>query len=100
MKHWLTMFAITSIVAVVACPEALAQAQGKPDGKSAKPSAASPGTQTEDELRIGAKAKTLQKETAKTAQKAKSKPSARVNTGDEDLEDLEVQRFRSKANSK
>lgn len=58
--------------------------------KAAKPSARGPGTQTEDELYIGAK--------ARTPQKAKAKPSARGTTGDEDLEDLEVQR--AKPNSK
>ena len=52
--------------------------------KAAKPSARGPGTQTEDELYIGVK--------GKTPQKAVVKPSARARTGDEDLEDLEVQR--------
>lgn len=57
--------------------------------KAAKPSARGPGTQTEDELYIGSK--------ARTPQKAKSKPAVRARTGDEDLEDLEVQRNRAKA---
>lgn len=57
--------------------------------KAAKPSARGPGTQTEDELYIGAK--------ARTPQKAKAKPSARETSSDEDLEDLEVQRNRPKA---
>lgn len=61
--------------------------------KAAKPaSARGPGTQTEDELYIGAR--------AKTPQKVKAKPSARAKTGDEDLEDLEVQRFGSSRTSK
>lgn len=55
--------------------------------KAAKPSARGPGTQTEGELYIGAKAKTPQK----------AKPSARNRSGDEDLEDLEIQRNRTKS---
>jgi hypothetical protein len=53
--------------------------------KASKPSSRGPGTQTEDELYIGAKPKTA---TAAKAQKPKAK------TGDEDLEDLEVERNR------
>lgn len=64
-------------------------AQAAKAAKAAKPSARGPGTQTEDELYIGAK--------ARTPQKARAKPAARGRTGDEDLEDLEVQRNRSKA---
>jgi hypothetical protein len=52
--------------------------------KASKPSARGPGTQTEDELYIGAKPKTP---TAAKAQKTKG-----ARTGDEDLEDLEVER--------
>jgi hypothetical protein len=52
--------------------------------KASKPSARGPGTQTEDELYIGAKPKTP---TAAKAQKPKG-----AKTGDEDLEDLEVER--------
>lgn len=62
-------------------------AKSKPvasSAKAAKPSARGPGTQTEDELYIGAK--------PKTPLTAKAKPAARARTGDEDLEDLEVQR--------
>jgi hypothetical protein len=52
--------------------------------KAAKPSARGPGTQTEDDLYVGAKAKTP---SAAKAQKPKG-----VKTGDEDLDDLEIQR--------
>jgi hypothetical protein len=52
--------------------------------KASKPSARGPGTQTEDELYIGAKPKSP---TAAKAQKSKG-----ARTGDEDLEDLEIQR--------
>lgn len=52
--------------------------------KASKPSARGPGTQTEDELYIGAKPKTP------TAAKAKKPKGA--GTGDEDLEDMEVER--------
>ncbi len=62
-------------------------ASTKPSAKTtqaAKPSARGPGTQTEDDLYVGAKAKTP---SAAKAQKPKG-----VKTGDEDLEDLEIQR--------
>lgn len=52
--------------------------------KASKPSARGPGTQTEDELYIGAKPKTP---TAAKAQKSKG-----ARTGDEDLDDLEIVR--------
>lgn len=52
--------------------------------KASKPSVRGPGTQTEDDLYVGAKAKTP---SAAKAQKLKG-----VKTGDEDLEDLEIQR--------
>jgi hypothetical protein len=52
--------------------------------KASKPSARGPGTQTEDDLYVGAKAKTP---SAAKAQKPKG-----VKTGDEDLDDLEIQR--------
>lgn len=52
--------------------------------KASKPSSRGPGTQTEDELYIGAKPKTP---TAAKAQKPK-----RTRTGDEDLDELEVER--------
>ncbi len=51
-----------------------------------------PGTQTEGELNIGAKGKTPQK--AKAEQTKRAKPSSRARGGDDDLEDLEVQRAR------
>lgn len=52
--------------------------------KASKPSSRGPGTQTEDELYIGAK--------AKTPTAAKTQKQKRAKTGDEDLEDLEVER--------
>jgi hypothetical protein len=57
---------------------------GSTTAKAAKPSARGPGTQTEDDLYVGAKAKTP---SAAKAQKPKG-----VKTGDEDLDDLEIQR--------
>ena len=60
--------------------------------KASKPSARGPGTQTEDELYIGAKPKTPTATKAPTAAKAQKPKGA--NTGDEDLEDLEVERNR------
>jgi hypothetical protein len=74
---------------------ALAGASLAFDTVSAKPtteSARGPGAQTEDELYIGAKGKTPQK--AKTEQKTRAKPSSRGRGGDDDLDDLEVQRVR------
>lgn len=62
-----------------------------PAAKAAKPSARGPGTQTEDELYIGAKAKS-----GASAQKQARKPKSAAG-GDDDLEDLEVQRGKAKA---
>jgi hypothetical protein len=53
--------------------------------KASKPSSRGPGTQTEDELYIGAKPKTA------TAAKTQKRKGA---TPDEDLDDLEVERNR------
>jgi hypothetical protein len=64
-------------------PDATANKPGATATKASKPSSRGPGTQTEDELYIGAKAKTPN---AVKSQKPKAK------TGDEDLEDLEVER--------
>jgi hypothetical protein len=60
--------------------------------KASKPSSRGPGTQTEDELYIGAKPKTP---TAAKAQKPKV-----AKTGDEDLEDLEVERATNRIRSR
>jgi hypothetical protein len=60
--------------------------------KASKPSSRGPGTQTEDELYIGAKPKTP---TAAKAQKPKG-----AKTGDEDLEDLEVERATNRIRSR
>ncbi|MEW5882427.1 MAG: hypothetical protein AB1761_18555, partial [Pseudomonadota bacterium] len=67
-------------------------AKTKPDAsaaRAAKPSARGPGTQTEDDLYIGAKAKAQA-----SKESLRRKPGARG--GDDDLEDLEVQRNRAK----
>ncbi|MCC7288361.1 MAG: hypothetical protein IT503_19465 [Burkholderiaceae bacterium] len=64
-----------------------------PAAKAAKPSARGPGTQTEDELYIGAKAKSGAS-AQKRSQARKPKSAA---GGDDDLEDLEVQRGKAKA---
>jgi hypothetical protein len=77
------------LMSVAGATRAADTASTKPTAKTtkaAKPSARGPGTQTEDELYIGAKAKTPQK----------AKPSTRSRSGDEDLEDLEIQRNRAK----
>jgi hypothetical protein len=89
----LTVLVAAASLLVAGAAQAQDKAPAKPAGttaKSAKPSARGPGTQTEDELYIGAK--------AKTPMKARAKPSARAKTGDEDLDDLEVQR--AKPNSR
>lgn len=65
----------------------LATKPGSTATKASKPSARGPGTQTEDDLYVGAKAKTP---SAAKAQKPKG-----VKTGDEDLDDLEIQRARA-----
>jgi len=88
----IAMFLLASLLCSGGVARAADPATAKPaasEKKSAKPSARGPGTQTEDELYIGAK--------ARTPQKAAAKPSARARTGDEDLEDLEVQRNRTQA---
>jgi hypothetical protein len=65
--------------------------QTTPQAKASKPSARGPGTQTEDELYIGSKAKP-----AATAPKATQTRKPRpASTGDEDLEDLEVERAKN-----
>ncbi|ODU98311.1 MAG: hypothetical protein ABT20_18230 [Rubrivivax sp. SCN 70-15] len=92
MKPLTALLAAASLF-VASVTQAQDKAPAKPAGatvKSAKPSARGPGTQTEDELYIGAK--------AKTPLKARARPSARAKTGDEDLDDLEVQR--AKPNSR
>lgn len=64
-----------------------------PAAKAAKPSARGPGTQTEDELYIGVKAKS--NTSAQKSTRARKPRSAAG--GDDDLEDLEVQRAKAKA---
>jgi hypothetical protein len=51
-----------------------AWAQSKPDGKSAKPSVSGPGTQTEDELYIGARKPMGPKSTSKASARS-AKPT-------------------------
>lgn len=70
-------------------PGATTTKPGATATKASKPSARGPGTQTEDDLYIGAKPKTA---TAAKAQKPKG-----AKTGDEDLEDLEVERNRMRS---
>lgn len=86
MKHGVVVLLIAlshSASALAADPPATKP--GATATKVSKPSSRGPGTQTENELYIGAKPKTA---TAAKAQKPK------VKTGDEDLEDLEVERNR------
>lgn len=89
MTTLLLMLLLCSASVVAHATDAAPAKPSAQAAKAAKPSARGPGTQTEDELYIGAK--------ARTPQKARAKPAARARTGDEDLEDLEVQRNRSKA---
>lgn len=69
--------------ALLACVAILvatsAAGQNKPDGKSAKPLVSGPGTQTEDELYIGAR-KPMGPKSASGAGSHSSKPSANANT--------------------
>lgn len=88
----LTVFALSSLLALAGTAGATDTAQTKPAasaGRAAKPSARGPGTQTEDDLYIGAKAKAQA-----SKESLRRKPGARG--GDDDLEDLEVQRNRAK----
>ncbi len=90
-----TVLLLAALIGVAGATHAADPVSSKPTAKTghaAKPSVRGPGTQTEDELFIGAK--------AKTPQKASAKPSARARTGDEDLEDLEIQRQRPKPSAK
>ena len=72
--------------ALVMCVAALmvtaAIAQSKPDGKSSKPSVSGPGTQTEDDLYIGARAKAKGKAQTTQAGTASKEPDAVANTPD------------------
>lgn len=88
----LTAFAFALLAALAGTAWAADTAQTKPDAsaaRAAKPSARGPGTQTEDDLYIGAKAKAQA-----SKESLRRKPGARG--GDDDLEDLEVQRNRAK----
>lgn len=88
----LTAFALCSLLALAGPAAAAGTVQTKPAAsaaRAAKPSARGPGTQTEDDLYVGAKPKA---QASKESQRRK--PGARG--GDDDLEDLEVQRNRAR----
>ncbi|HXF45738.1 MAG TPA: hypothetical protein VNK91_06430 [Burkholderiaceae bacterium] len=78
--------ALAGTVGAADTPQAKPEAAAK---RAAKPSARGPGTQTEDDLYIGAKSKAQA-----SKESLRRKPGARG--GDDDLEDLEVQRSRAK----
>jgi len=91
MKRHAAVF-LALLLATVGAANATDTAQTKPAAsaaRAAKPSARGPGTQTEDDLYIGAKAKAQA-----SKESLRRKPGARG--GDDDLEDLEVQRSRAK----
>lgn len=67
------------LVCVAILVATAAAGQNKPDGKSAKPSVSGPGTQTEDELYIGARKPTGPKSTSGAGMNT-SKPTANTAT--------------------
>lgn len=88
----LNALALAGMLSMAGVAHAADTAQTKPAAsaaRAAKPSARGPGTQTEDDLYIGAKAKAQA-----SKESMRRKPGARG--GDDDLEDLEVQRNRAK----
>jgi hypothetical protein len=72
--------------ALVMCVAALlattAIAQSKPDGKSSKPSVAGPGTQTEDDLYVGTRAKPKDKAQTPRAGAASKEPDAAARSAE------------------
>lgn len=73
MKTKVLMMCVAVLVATSAA------GQNKPDGKSSKPSVSGPGTQTEDELYIGAR-KPMGPKSASGAGARSSKPTANAAT--------------------
>ncbi|MCI1193370.1 hypothetical protein MOJ79_16150 [Calidifontimicrobium sp. SYSU G02091] len=88
----LTASALAVLLTAAGAAHATDTAKTKPTAsaaRAAKPSARGPGTQTEDDLYVGAKAKAQA-----SKESLRRRPGARG--GDDDLEDLEVQRSRAK----